>query len=93
MKADVHTIDAKTAGSVELADHIFGLEPRVDIIHRVIQWAFGGEFQRDGASDAATGARDDGDLIFELGHKSACCRGPGAVLSMSRAVVVRADAS
>ena len=38
MKADVHTIDAKTAGSVELADHIFGLEPRVDIIHRVIQW-------------------------------------------------------
>ncbi|HLA03051.1 MAG TPA: 50S ribosomal protein L4 [Aestuariivirga sp.] len=38
MKADVQTIDAKKAGSVELADHIFGLEPRVDIIHRVIQW-------------------------------------------------------
>ncbi len=38
MKADVHTIDAKKAGSVELADHIFGLEPRADIIHRVIQW-------------------------------------------------------
>ena len=38
MKADIHTIDAKKAGSVELADHIFGLEPRVDIIHRVIQW-------------------------------------------------------
>jgi large subunit ribosomal protein L4 len=38
MKADVHTIDAEKAGSVELADHIFGLEPRVDIIHRVIQW-------------------------------------------------------
>ena len=38
MKADVQTIDAEKAGSVELADHIFGLEPRVDIIHRVIQW-------------------------------------------------------
>ena len=38
MKADVQTIDAKKAGSVELADHIFGLEPRVYIIHRVIQW-------------------------------------------------------
>jgi large subunit ribosomal protein L4 len=38
MKANVQTIDAKKAGSVELADHIFGLEPRVDIIHRVIQW-------------------------------------------------------
>ena len=38
MKADIHTIEAKTAGSIELADHIFGLEPRADLIHRVIQW-------------------------------------------------------
>jgi len=38
MKADIHTIEAKTAGSIELADHIFGLEPRTDLIHRVIQW-------------------------------------------------------
>jgi len=38
MKADVQTIDAKKAGSVELADHIFGLEPRADILHRVVQW-------------------------------------------------------
>ena len=38
MKADIHTIEARTAGSIELADHIFGLEPRADLIHRVIQW-------------------------------------------------------
>ena len=38
MKADIHTIEAKTAGSIELAEHIFGLEPRADLIHRVIQW-------------------------------------------------------
>ncbi len=38
MKLDVHTIDAQKAGSLELADHIFGLEPRADIIHRVVQW-------------------------------------------------------
>jgi large subunit ribosomal protein L4 len=38
MKIDIHTIDAKKAGSLELADHIFGLEPRADIIHRVVQW-------------------------------------------------------
>jgi len=38
MKADIHTIEAKTSGSIELADHIFGLEPRADLIHRVIQW-------------------------------------------------------
>ena len=38
MKTDIQTIDAATAGSVELAEHIFGLEPRADIIHRVVQW-------------------------------------------------------
>ncbi len=38
MKSDIHTIEAKTAGSVELADHIFGLDPRTDILHRVVQW-------------------------------------------------------
>ena len=38
MKADIQTIEAQAAGSIELADHIFGLEPRSDIIHRVIQW-------------------------------------------------------
>ena len=38
MKADIHTIEAAKAGSIELADHIFALEPRNDIIHRVIQW-------------------------------------------------------
>ncbi len=38
MKADIISIEAGKAGSVELADHIFGLEPRADIIHRVIQW-------------------------------------------------------
>jgi large subunit ribosomal protein L4 len=38
MKADITNIEAGKAGSIELADHIFGLEPRADIIHRVIQW-------------------------------------------------------
>ena len=38
MKADIQTIEAKKAGSVDLADHIFGLEPRADILHRVVRW-------------------------------------------------------
>ena len=38
MKADIRTIDAETAGSLELDDHIFGLDPRADILHRVVQW-------------------------------------------------------
>jgi large subunit ribosomal protein L4 len=38
MKADVQTLEAKKAGTVDLADHIFGLEPRADILHRMVQW-------------------------------------------------------
>ena len=38
MKFDVKTIEAAKAGTLELSDAIFGLEPRADIIHRVVQW-------------------------------------------------------
>jgi large subunit ribosomal protein L4 len=38
MKLDVTTFEAVAAGSVDLNDAIFGLDPRVDIIHRVVQW-------------------------------------------------------
>ena len=38
MKTDVIKLDAKKAGSVDLSDDIFGLEPRADILHRVVRW-------------------------------------------------------
>ena len=38
MKADVITLEAKKAGSVDLDDGIFGLEPRADILHRMVRW-------------------------------------------------------
>ncbi len=38
MKLDVIKLDAANAGQVELNDAIFGLEPRVDILHRVVRW-------------------------------------------------------
>ncbi|MEM7441468.1 MAG: 50S ribosomal protein L4 [Pseudomonadota bacterium] len=38
MKTDVVNLDAGTAGSVDLDDEIFGLEPRADILHRVVRW-------------------------------------------------------
>ncbi|MGZ9810905.1 50S ribosomal protein L4 [Pseudoroseicyclus sp. H15] len=38
MKADAINLDGKSAGSVDLADEIFGLEPRADILHRVVRW-------------------------------------------------------
>lgn len=38
MKLDVTTLEGGTAGSVDLNDAIYGLEPRVDLIHRYVRW-------------------------------------------------------
>jgi large subunit ribosomal protein L4 len=38
MKQQVLTLDAQPAGDVDLPDDIFGLEPRKDILARVVQW-------------------------------------------------------
>ena len=38
MKTDVITLDGSTAGTVDLDDALFGLEPRADILHRVVRW-------------------------------------------------------
>ncbi|TCS52947.1 LSU ribosomal protein L4P [Primorskyibacter sedentarius] len=38
MKLDVIKLDGGTAGSVDLGDDVFGLEPRADILHRVVRW-------------------------------------------------------
>jgi large subunit ribosomal protein L4 len=38
MKLDVITLDGGEAGSVDLGEDIFGLEPRADILHRVVRW-------------------------------------------------------
>ncbi len=38
MKIDVTTLEAKKAGSVDLTDEVFALEPRTDILHRMVAW-------------------------------------------------------
>ena len=38
MKTKVLNLDNKSAGDVELNDDIFGLEPRADLIQRVVVW-------------------------------------------------------
>jgi large subunit ribosomal protein L4 len=38
MELKVTTLEGKEAGSVQLSDEIFGLEPRQDIIARCVQW-------------------------------------------------------
>jgi large subunit ribosomal protein L4 len=38
MKASVKTLDAESAGEIELNDAIFGLEPRTDLIQRMVRY-------------------------------------------------------
>ncbi len=38
MKIDVTSFDGQTAGSIELSEEVFGLEPRADLIFRMIRW-------------------------------------------------------
>ena len=38
MKFDVIKLDGGKAGSIDLNDALFGLDPRADILHRVVRW-------------------------------------------------------
>ena len=38
MKVQVKTLDAQGSGDLELNDAVFGVEPRADILHRVVTW-------------------------------------------------------
>lgn len=55
MKASVTTLDAKEAGTIELADDIFGLEPRKDILHRMVRY----QLAKRQAGTHATKGRSD----------------------------------
>src|SRR5215216_2128243 len=38
MKVKIQTLDAKAGGDINLSDAVFGVEPRADILHRVVTW-------------------------------------------------------
>jgi large subunit ribosomal protein L4 len=56
MKIEVKTLDAGTAGDIELNDAVFGLEPRADILHRVVTW------QLEKRRGTARGTRERADV-------------------------------
>ena len=41
MKVPVKSLDNKASGEIELSDSIFGLEPRADLLHRMVNWQQG----------------------------------------------------
>lgn len=38
MKIDIRTLEGETAGAVELDEAIYGLEPRADLLQRMVRW-------------------------------------------------------
>ena len=38
MQVEILNLDGKSVGKVELQDSVFGIEPRADILHRVVTW-------------------------------------------------------
>ncbi|MBX5229275.1 50S ribosomal protein L4 [Rhizobium sp. NLR9b] len=62
MELNVKTLEGKDAGKVSLSDEIFGLEPREDILARVIRWQLAkkqqGTHKAKGRADVSrTGAK------------------------------------
>jgi len=56
MKIEVKNLDAGAAGDIELSDAVFGLEPRADILHRVVTW------QLEKRRGTARGTRERADV-------------------------------
>ncbi len=70
MKIKVQTLDAKAGGDIELNDDVFGLEPRADILHRVVTW------QREKARGTARPTRERSD-VARTGKKYGNQKGGG----------------
>ncbi|HEX7820001.1 MAG TPA: 50S ribosomal protein L4 [Sphingobium sp.] len=70
MKLSVQTLDAASVGDVELSDAVFGIEPRTDILHRVVTW------QLEKRRHPASGTRERSD-VARTGKKFGRQKGGG----------------
>jgi large subunit ribosomal protein L4 len=70
MKIKVQTLDAKAKGDIDLNDDVFGVEPRADILHRVVTW------QLEKRRGTARAARERSD-VARTGKKFGRQKGGG----------------
>ena len=70
MKTKILNLDNKAAGDVELNDAIFGLEPRQDLIQRVVVWQLAKRRSRpaQGADPRGSEPHQEEDVQAE-GHR------------------------
>jgi len=70
VKVQVLNLDGTAAGDVELSDAVFGIEPRADILHRVVTW------QLESRRGTARKARERSD-VARTGKKFGNQKGGG----------------
>ncbi len=70
MKVKVQKIDGKASGDIELNDAVFGVEPRADILHRVVTW----QLENRRATARPTRERSD---VARTGAKFGAQKGSG----------------
>ena len=78
MKVQVKTLAAADAGEIELSEAVFGKEPRLDILHRVVTW------QLEKRRATARGARERSD-VKRTGKKLGNQKGGGTARHGNRA--------
>jgi large subunit ribosomal protein L4 len=81
MKLKVQTLDAKGKGDISLNDDVFGVEPRADILHRVVTW------QREKARGTARPTRERSD-VARTGKKFGNQKGGGTARHGDRAAPI-----
>jgi large subunit ribosomal protein L4 len=70
MKVKVQSLDGKAGKDIELADAVFDVEPRADVLHRVVTW------QLEKRRGTARGARERSD-VARTGKKYGRQKGGG----------------
>ena len=81
MKVTTKTLDGKKGSDIELSDDVFGVEPRADILHRVVTW------QLEKRRGTARAARERSD-VARTGKKFGRQKGGGTARHGDRAAPI-----
>lgn len=81
MRVKVQNLEGKASGDIELNDDVFGLEPRADILHRVVTW----QLEKRRATARPTRERSD---VSRTGKKFGRQKGGGTARHGDRAAPI-----
>jgi large subunit ribosomal protein L4 len=81
VKVQVQKLDGEAAGDIELNDAVFGIEPRADILHRVVTW------QLENRRGTARPTRERSD-VARTGKKFGRQKGSGGARHGDRAAPI-----